>query len=83
MPGFIELSRNDDGPYNFLHAPFAIGMGRPMPGNLRQRPRRPRKRQRLMFESLESKEHLDNLSPQGSFIAPEAIERAVVEIGEA
>jgi len=36
-----------------------------------------------MFESLESKEHLDNLSPQGSFIAPEAIERAVVEIGEA
>ena len=36
-----------------------------------------------MFESLESKEHLDRLSPQSSFIAPEAIERAVVEIGEA
>src|SRR5947209_2529562 len=36
----------------------------------------------VIFESLESKKRLDNLAPEGNFIAREAIERAVVEIGD-
>jgi len=35
-----------------------------------------------MSDSLESKKRLDNLAPETSFIAADAIKRAIVEIGE-
>lgn len=36
----------------------------------------------VMSDSLESKKRLDNLAPETSFIAADAIKRAIVEIGE-